>query len=355
MTMRANIICLFRPSMPLARNTLLLATLDLAESLGLSRSRIYHEIELNESVAETPNAYVPSAAIIDAMEFAAWRTQRSDFGLVIADRRDHLNLGLLGLLVEQCASVAEVHEVSKRFLHSHNGAVDFDLTRERTRGVVRLSIDAQSEYQPRHYVEAVLAMYVRMLGLILGPRWRPGAVYFKHEQLGGRPGYDRRFGHGVKFRQKFNGVIFKLSEIDRKGSSANPRTKLKIENLILDLNASGASRDFTVEVARLARMLLPSRGANVEHIAELMRTSTRSLQRKLSARGTTFGEILAETRAEMARDYLSQDGLTVDKVAPLIGFSEPSAVSRFLSKRAKTSARALKRDAIPRQARPANR
>src|SRR6185503_14031000 len=96
--------------MPLARNTLLLATLDLAESLGLSRSRIYQEIKLNESVAEGPNAKVPAGAIIDAMEFAAWRTQRTDFGLMIADRRDHLNLGLLGLLIEQCATIAEVYE-----------------------------------------------------------------------------------------------------------------------------------------------------------------------------------------------------------------------------------------------------
>src|SRR5947207_8731855 len=129
--------------LPLARNTLLLATLDLAESLGLSRNRIYHEIGLNESVAEAPNAVVPSSAVIDAMEFAAWRTQRTDFGLMIADRRDHLNLGLLGLLIEQCASIAEVHEVGKRFMHLHNGALEFALSKERTRGVVRLNIHAQ--------------------------------------------------------------------------------------------------------------------------------------------------------------------------------------------------------------------
>ena len=338
---------------PRARNTILLATLDLAESLGLSRSRIYHEIGLNENVAEAPDAYVPAAAIIDAMEFAAWRTQRSDFGLMIADRRDHLNLGLLGLLVEQCASVVEVHDAGKSFLHLHNSALEFELRKERTRGVVRLNIKAQPQYQPRHYVEALLAMHVRMLGLVLGPRWRPAAVYLAHDQLAGRAAYERRFGRGVKFRQRFNGVILKLRDMERRAISRNPQTKLKFENLIRELMATGAPQDCTAEVARLARMLLPSRGASVERIASLMATSTRSLQRKLSASGTTFGTILADTRAAMARDYLGNDGLTVNKVAPLIGFSEPSAVSRFLSKKVHTSASALKRGSAPRRPPPA--
>lgn len=341
--------------MTLARNTLLLATLDLAESLGLSRARIYHEIELAETVAETPDTMVPAGKIIDAMEFAGWRTQRLDFGLMVADRRDHLNLGLLGLLIEQCATVAEVHDVGKRYLHLHNSAIDFGLTRERTRGVAKLKIHAPSNYQPRHYVEAVTAMYTRMLRLVLGPQWRPLAVYFRHEQLSGRSVYDRRFGRNVKFQQKFNGVTFKPSDIDRKGASRDPLTKLKYENLLRELSTAGASHDFIADVGRLARMLLPSGGANVERIAGLMATSTRSLQRRLFERGTTFNDVLADTRATMAREYLSQDGMTVNQLAPLLGFSEPSAVSRFLTQKAGTSARSLKNGTLAKRGANADR
>jgi AraC-like DNA-binding protein len=341
--------------MTLARNTLLVATLDLAESLGLSRNRIYHEIEIDERFAEAPDAMVPAAKIIDAMEFAAWRTQRMDFGLMIADRRDHLNLGLLGLVIEQCATVSEVHDVGLRYLHLHNAALAFDLVRERTRAVAKLSIHAASNYEPRHYVEALIAMYVRMLGIILGTRWRPMGVYFAHEQLGGRNGYERRFGRNVKFRQRYNGIIFKLGDIDRKGRSRDPRVKLRYENLLRELNAAGASHDFIADVGRLARMLLPSGSANVRRIAQMMATSTRSLQRRLKEEGTSFNDVLADTRADMAREYLSQGGMTVNKLAPLLGFSEPSAVSRFLSKKAGTSARELKRAVPPKRGGSATR
>jgi AraC-like DNA-binding protein len=335
--------------MTLARNTLLVATLDLAESLGLSRDRIYQEIEIDERSAEAPDAMVPAAKVIDAMEFAAWRTQRMDFGLMIAERRDHLNLGLLGLLIEQCATVSEVHEVGRRYLHLHNGALSYDLVRERARAVAKLTVHASSNYEPRHYVEALAAMYVRMLRMILGSRWRPQGVYFAHEQLGGRSGYERRFGRNVKFRQRYNGVIFKLGDVDRKGPARDPQAKLRYENLLRELNATGASHDFISEVGRLARMLLPSGGANMNRIAQMMATSTRSLQRRLAERGTTFNDVLADTRTAMARQYLAQDGMTVHQLAPLLGFSEPSAVSRFLTKKAGTSARALKQSALPRR------
>lgn len=336
--------------MALARNTLLLATVDLAESLGLSRSLIYQEIQLTETVAETPNAFVPVGKIIDAMEFAAWRTQRADFGLMVADRRDHLNLGLYGLLVEQCETVLEMHEVSKQYLHLHNGGIDFDLSRSRGRAVTRLLVHEQSYYEPRHYVEALLALYVRVLGLVLGSRWRPGTVYFTHEQLGGQGGYERRFGKGCKFKQRFNGVALKPGEINRRASARDLQAKLKYENLLRELCAAGASRDFISEVGRLARLLLPSGEANVERVAELLATSTRSLQRRLLNHGTSFGELLEQTRVTMAREYFSHEGMTLNKLAPLLGFSEPSAACRFLSKKAQMRSRELKRGPPARRA-----
>ena len=327
--------------MHLGRNTLLLATLDLAESLGLPRSAIHHEIGLDQRAAETPGAYVPAAAIIEAMEFAAVRTQRRDFGLMIADRRDHLNLGLFGLLLEQCSSVAEMHSYAKRFLHLHNTALDYDLIRERSRGVARLQIGARPHYEPRHYVEALLAMYVRMVTMVLGPRWRPTAVHFKHEQLAGSDAYARRFGPDIKFKQRFNGVVYRLSDLDRRAGKRSTMHKLRIENLLRESDAAGEI-ETTAEVARLARMLMPQ-GVTLERVAGVLKTSPRSLQRKLSLDCTNFTSIVAETREDMARDYLTKHKMSVGDIAPLLGYSEPSAVSRFLRARTRQTARSIKR------------
>lgn len=327
--------------MVLARNTLLLATLDLAELLGVSRRRIYQEVQLNEQDAE-PNALVPAEKIVDAMEAAALATQCRDFGLLIADRRDHLNLGLLGLMLEQCSTIAEMHQLGERYLHLQNAALEFKLVRERTPAVAQLRVHVEENSKPRHYVEALFAMYVHLIALFLGPKWRPEAVCFVHERLGRRADYERRFGKDVRFEQNSNCIVFRPGELDREVAARDAQAKLRYEGLLRELSAAGASRDFVAEVSRLARMLLPSGSANVARVAELMETSTRSLQRRLTEQQTSFGKVLIHTRSAMAREYLGQAGMTVNKLAPLLGFSDPSTASRFLTKQVHASARELK-------------
>ena len=329
----------------LSHNTLLLATLDLGESLGLQRGDILDEIKLDESLAARPGAFVPVAAVINAIEYAAARTQRTDFGLQIADRRDHYNLGLFGLLVEQCDSVAEVHEYGDRFFKLRNDAIEFRLARERSRGVMRLHIDIHADYEPRHYVDALLALYVRTMSVVLGPRWRPAAVHFRHSQLASRSAYERRFGLGIKFGQKFDGVVLQLGDLDRQSvqRERNEETKLKLETLLRD-SADGDGRELPVRVSRLVQMLLRSNGASIGRVAGILNTSSRSLQRRLLQSGTSFGRILVQTRAAMARHYLRKGDVTVVKLAPLLGFSDASAASRFLRTHVGKTANELKRE-----------
>jgi transcriptional regulator GlxA family with amidase domain len=70
----------------------------------------------------------------------------------------------------------------------------------------------------------------------------------------------------------------------------------------------------------------------------------RTLQRKLRLLDLTFSDVLANTRIEIAREYLGSGSLNVTQIAPILGFSEASAVSRFL-REAGLSARDLRKPA----------
>jgi AraC-like DNA-binding protein len=56
--------------------------------------------------------------------------------------------------------------------------------------------------------------------------------------------------------------------------------------------------------------------------------SERSLNRALAAEGTSYRELVAQLRQEMAARYLAQDRLGIAEVAFLLGFSELSAFYR---------------------------
>jgi AraC-like DNA-binding protein len=62
--------------------------------------------------------------------------------------------------------------------------------------------------------------------------------------------------------------------------------------------------------------------------AAVLHLSDRTLQRRLSAEGTTFQRLLDETRRELAQKYLRKPRYTLQRVAELLGFDDPSNLHR---------------------------
>ena len=73
---------------------------------------------------------------------------------------------------------------------------------------------------------------------------------------------------------------------------------------------------------------LPDGEPGRDEIAEKLCISERTLQRQLLSEGTTFQQLLDQTRRELAGRYLRQPKLSLAEAAYLLGFAEPSAFSR---------------------------
>ncbi len=65
-----------------------------------------------------------------------------------------------------------------------------------------------------------------------------------------------------------------------------------------------------------------------EHIARKLNISSRTLHRRLKSGGVVFKELLKDIRKQLAKEYLSEDHLSLTEVALLLGYSEQSAFSR---------------------------
>lgn len=63
-------------------------------------------------------------------------------------------------------------------------------------------------------------------------------------------------------------------------------------------------------------------------IADILSTSTRSLRRRLQREGTTYLQLLEETRRELGVRYTEHSMLPVTEIALLLGFAETSSFSR---------------------------
>lgn len=98
----------------------------------------------------------------------------------------------------------------------------------------------------------------------------------------------------------------------------------------------------------------PGRQITLEEVADLLATTPRALTRKLATEGTSFRTILHDARMEIASHHLQSSQLTVDKIAELMGFSNPSSLRRAIKNWCGSSAGKIREAGPASEASPAN-
>ncbi|MBI1210167.1 MAG: helix-turn-helix domain-containing protein [Alphaproteobacteria bacterium] len=324
----------------LARNNLLTPLIDLADRHGVKREHILREIGLAPHLASERGGYIESYKLIDAVEFAAGESGRDDFGLLLGNQRDHLMLGPIRLLMENCRSVAEAIVEGMRYTHLHNTALRYTLTPSGADYVLRLQIDTQGQYVPRHYAEALIAACVHFGRSLLGTGWSPRKVLFRHGRLAAPAAYKATFACPVAFGETIDALCASRKDFDRPIQRSDTRAKAIFQRFLHELEME-QRRSVTAMVRSLLRPLLSSGKGTIKHAADALALKPRTLQRRLEDEGTTFQELLTQTRLDILRDY-EPANMTLTEFAPMLGLSEASAVSRFI-KNAQTSGRKQRR------------
>lgn len=99
----------------------------------------------------------------------------------------------------------------------------------------------------------------------------------------------------------------------------------ELRRRLADLEAP-ATTEMRVRAALLEG--LPSGLATMEVIADKLAMSPRTLQRRIEAEGTSYQEVLKQTRESLARHYLEKTALTTAEIAFLLGFDQPNSFYR---------------------------
>ena len=77
-------------------------------------------------------------------------------------------------------------------------------------------------------------------------------------------------------------------------------------------------------------------------VARELAMSTRTLQRRLKDEGTTFQDILGDTRESLARHYLSASDMPTSEISFLLGYDDPRSFYRAFNTWTGTTPQALR-------------
>jgi AraC-like DNA-binding protein len=66
--------------------------------------------------------------------------------------------------------------------------------------------------------------------------------------------------------------------------------------------------------------LLPDGKAKAENVAAALAVSVRTLARRLSQEGTTYGDVVDQLRKSLATQYLNDPGMSLGQITWLLGY-----------------------------------
>lgn len=180
-------------------------------------------------------------------------------------------------------------------------------------------------YAGRDYA---VGMILRMCRLTLGEFLAPVLVDMARPLPQEPSRWEYELASRVNFNSELTRITWSRADIMEPlvtGDPALARVNDEQAQAVLDsfMNRSTA-RDVVSKIVDR----LPDGPPSQELIARDLSVSNRTLQRKLKEEGTSFMDLLQDTRLQLARKYLRQPSRSVVETAYLLGFSEPSTFSR---------------------------
>ena len=173
----------------------------------------------------------------------------------------------------------------------------------------------------------MLAAILRAARSLLGRDLNPHSVEVERRAPDQRRRYESFFACPITYSAEANRLSFHQRDVDRPIPGGNERLATMNDIVVADY-LSGLSPDTMLDDIRAVLAdALPAGEPALATIAREFAMSPRTLQRRLGQHDTTFRQIVAETRLDLATALLS-NGASVTQTSRRIGFSETAAFSR---------------------------
>jgi len=300
----------------------------LVGELGGDLAALKAEAGLPAATFDDPDATIPAEAALRFFELAAERLDCADFGLRLAQRQDLAVLGPLYLMMLTTATVGDALQMLAQYLRLHSSSLVVGITRNREGALIDYAISFSHRHDDRQVIELGVALVTAFVRSWAGPDWMPPYAQFRHSAPPSLALHRRVFGEEIAFEQERNAVCVDAAalRIPLQSPGAEAR-KLAIRMIRRRDALDGGALMPRAEAAIRARIAY-GQPCSVEAIAGALGYSVRSLQRGLAAAGSGFEDMRDAVRADLARKYLLQSHVSLAEIADMLGYAQPSALTR---------------------------
>lgn len=307
------------------------ALFDTTQRLGVARTAILQRAGLAPDTPLEASSRWPVSDVVALFEAAQRLSGRRDIGLEFAAQVRPGTFHVLGYALMTCRTLGEALALVPHYrrLVFDIGYSEMRMTEQGAHAVLEWHV-----LQPQPAYSPVLAEALIASWLVFG-RWMAGValplrqVTFGHASAGAGEGFSQFFGCPVAFGQERNALVFDRTLLDMPLLQADETLHLVMREqarAAMEKTFGTPAAAQQVRSALIPRM--PKCEATLGHCAQALGLPTRSLQRRLSLEGVSFGQVLDGVRKDLAKVYVRDGSLSMLDVALLLGYAEQSSFTR---------------------------
>jgi len=296
--------------------------------LGGNPVQLLAQVGLSPAQLRNPNTYISYSKMTELLEVTALACDEPCFGLLLAQNQNSSILGDLNMTVFRQPTIADALDTVSRYLYLHARGAHLHREIQGERIQVALTIDVSSPLGIAQAMQLSVRQLANFICDLIGPA-EPGVGQLLQQSS---PAMERtrvspKALSRLQFDSAIDGVRFPASwlsakpRFDEESLSEHLRTYL----VTLQERYPDNLRD---QVKDIIGQLLPSGECSLEQVASTLDLQPRVLQLRLKDSGSNYGELLRETRREVAEQHLRYSSLSVTDLALKLGFAEASVFSR---------------------------
>ena len=320
--------------MELVRAASLTGYFDVAEQLRLDERPLLRQAGLAPPMMSNPEQMLPARPVVRLLEESATASGCMTFGLMMAERRQLSDIGMVSLLVIHQPTLGEAMEVLAEFRNRINSNLLLQIEDHGDSVFLREVFALNPPMVSRQVGDLALGVLYKLCRTLMGDDWRPHCVSFSYERpvSPDRAIYDRLFDCPLQFGADFDGIVVDTVDMKRR----NPRADNALANHARQLVGAmidPGHRTIEEEVEQSIRLLMPAGRATIAGVADALGTNIRTLQRWLDREGSSFSELLDRVRVQQVSQHFANRRLRLTDVAHLLGYSTLASFSAWYRNR----------------------
>jgi len=300
------------------------------EHFGIPCEPILATAGLRAADLDDPERSAPFADLDHLFGLCQRRTKCAHFGLLVGQYINLQSFGVAGRLARNAPSVGAALQELAAFFTLHDSGGSLRVAIHEGRVTFGYGIHVPGLAHADQVYDLALAAIANVMRQLCGTGWRPDAVLLPRKRPADIRPYRQHFAAPLRFDSIIAAVVFPERHLSQAIADADPL----LHRLLSDnAEAAIAATDpiLHTEVRRTIRLLLTQQCSRSD-VARRLGMHERTLGRRLQASGTTFQQLLDETRLDMAQQLLRDTRVPVARVAAALGYCDPTVFTRAFAR-----------------------